>query len=770
MIQAGQRECFSSVRTPSVGRPSVRTDLDAFGRPGFLYAHEPRAAQHGPITTTSFHAASTTVCDPLDNAAGTHFHVTCSTSRTDGFVVISQGDPEQDEVTYDTDQTYIRTSGNGGITNGNTEGASETALRPSALYRAHDWLGNMQAWDDDSAVFYERSLGDIVNGADLPTEAPSRRTGALYVATNLPAEPDTADDGGWVEVRYGEDGNALSVTVHGRCGDPADNSIALDERTPTDDDTDEAYALWSVYSCATEQHYTYAWDEVNRIALARRFDREDSGDWELAVEQRYLYDASNQRTLKTTTFRGAESGTERTALYVYPGDFERRGLVTSMSGTSYDAVSGDTETQYGVGGARIVWRDGDRDDTLDRDQRVTIALTDLIQSTTAVIDLATGELVESGSYYANGARETYRSNETETVTPEPMGFTGKEADEEVGLTYFGHRYLMAHLGRWASPDPLQTHAVGGGEAVNGYHYVSGNLLQARDPLGLWEIRSSVATPAGGRASAFTAGPEEDHLNDGPGSGSFFTGFGTFSLMYSAAPGQTVNDVHFLQFLSMSMSVTTRDGRVHEIRGSISTSRPGGLAAGGVRRLNLSTSRESHVYVDQVVRYGPRRSGTPYYDLRGSAERSTEHLSMHDAPTEGSAITEDIARARRQVSRFETLTVSWNFVTYAVTDSTPDSSAGSGAPTTVLARYDVVVTETWSPGRGSVGPSRLGRTIAVNGVAVTGLSLTADQERAIGAYYERWRGSQARGALAPNPAESGDPPAPNPGPGTTPAGE
>ena len=162
--------------------------------------------------------------------------------------------------------------------------------------------------------------------------------------------------------------------------------------------------------CATEQHFTYAWDEVNRIAHARRLDCEDGGDWELAVEQRYLYDANNQRTVNTTTFRGLESGTERSALYVYPGDFERRGLVKRMSGTTYDAVSGDTETQYGVGGARIVWRTSDRDETLDRDQRITLSLTDLIQSTTAVIDLATGELVEAGSFYANGARETYRSN------------------------------------------------------------------------------------------------------------------------------------------------------------------------------------------------------------------------------------------------------------------------------------------------------------------------------------------------------------------------
>jgi len=44
--------------------------------------------------------------------------------------------------------------------------------------------------------------------------------------------------------------------------------------------------------------------------------------------------------------------------------------------------------------------------------------------------------------------------------------------------------LMPHLGRWASADPLQVHAGGGGEFGNSYHYVSGNLLQARDPLGL----------------------------------------------------------------------------------------------------------------------------------------------------------------------------------------------------------------------------------------------------------------------------------------------
>ena len=32
--------------------------------------------------------------------------------------------------------------------------------------------------------------------------------------------------------------------------------------------------------------------------------------------------------------------------------------------------------------------------------------------------------------------------------------------------------------------PARIHAVGGGEALNAFHYVSGNMLQARDPIGL----------------------------------------------------------------------------------------------------------------------------------------------------------------------------------------------------------------------------------------------------------------------------------------------
>lgn len=174
-----------------------------------------------------------------------------------------------------------------------------------------------------------------------------------------------------------------------------------------------------------------------------------------------------------------------------------------------------------IAGARVVWKNrSDRSELIDPDHRITFALTNLIQSTSAVVDLLTGELVEAGGFCPNGARETQLGADDEVggaQNPlEPLGFTGKEADEEVGLTYFGERYLVQRIGRWATPDPLSIHAAGGGEAVNAYHYVSGNLLQTRDPLALWPDLAQVKSPlitAGRHVVAVGIGTA-DALTDG----------------------------------------------------------------------------------------------------------------------------------------------------------------------------------------------------------------------------------------------------------------
>ena len=78
---------------------------------------------------------------------------------------------------------------------------------------------------------------------------------------------------------------------------------------------------------------------------------------------------------------------------------------------------------------------------------------------------------------------------------------------------------MPHLGRWASPDPLQIHAGGGGEFGNSYHYVSGNLLQATDPTGLGDEPIVVETnqrPGDAEFSVWVEDPNEQlpkHANE-----------------------------------------------------------------------------------------------------------------------------------------------------------------------------------------------------------------------------------------------------------------
>ena len=57
-------------------------------------------------------------------------------------------------------------------------------------------------------------------------------------------------------------------------------------------------------------------------------------------------------------------------------------------------------------------------------------------------------------------------------------FTGKERDEESGLSYHGARYYSPWLGRWQSADP-----AAGWPLVNSYDYCFSNPLQFSDPNG-----------------------------------------------------------------------------------------------------------------------------------------------------------------------------------------------------------------------------------------------------------------------------------------------
>ena len=139
---------------------------------------------------------------------------------------------------------------------------------------------------------------------------------------------------------------------------------------------------------------------------------------------------------------------------------------------------------------------------------VFFELGDHLGSTSVVLDKATSELVERSTFQSYGATESdYRPGRWNAFR-EDYKFTGKEEDAEVGLTYFGKRYLNAYLGRWISADPLAIHAPGEAD-LNVYAYVSGGILKNVDPLGL-EEQTVDAANAGGASAADPA----EHMGTG----------------------------------------------------------------------------------------------------------------------------------------------------------------------------------------------------------------------------------------------------------------
>jgi RHS repeat-associated protein len=88
-------------------------------------------------------------------------------------------------------------------------------------------------------------------------------------------------------------------------------------------------------------------------------------------------------------------------------------------------------------------------------------------------------------------------------------FTGKERDEENGLSYHGARYYAPWLGKWMNPDP-----AGFKDSPNLYQYVLGNPLRLTDPSGMGSVGDLIVgvTGAGSAKAAvddIAAGLSED---------------------------------------------------------------------------------------------------------------------------------------------------------------------------------------------------------------------------------------------------------------------
>jgi RHS repeat-associated protein len=110
----------------------------------------------------------------------------------------------------------------------------------------------------------------------------------------------------------------------------------------------------------------------------------------------------------------------------------------------------------------------------DASGAVLWALTDNLGTVRDVID--SNGVVKNHLVYDSFGRVVSESNSSVEFR---FGYTGRELDEETGLTYYRTRYYDAEVGRFIGEDGI---GFGGGDA-NLYRYVGNSPVNAIDPYG-----------------------------------------------------------------------------------------------------------------------------------------------------------------------------------------------------------------------------------------------------------------------------------------------
>jgi RHS repeat-associated protein len=365
----------------------------------------------------------------------------------------------------------------------------------------YDPLGSLAASSDDLGLFFDRSLGAITNG------------GSSNAAFQLQyAEHWSGAGTGNLFAYYDPAGNLAGMTVYrdgacegGRCA----------------------------------QVYRYDWDEVGRLARARRFDMttpvarpggvalQTSGDVVVAncassgtllhdgssrdgcvspsavarpplpspskvrpdqypypavpsatadVDMKAAYDARGGRVLRSYANAGTTNITYSAEIFA-----SLRLAHTTWDGTKADYRRDEsTEEVYLTAGGTALGRVT----SVNGVQHVLLSMGDELGSTTAIVDRDSGSLVERKTYTAYGQVESDYHAPNWANFREKMEFAGAEEDYEFALSYMGARYYSPNLGRWISADPATIH--GAASDLNPYAYVHGHVFAATDPTGLGE--------------------------------------------------------------------------------------------------------------------------------------------------------------------------------------------------------------------------------------------------------------------------------------------
>jgi RHS repeat-associated protein len=177
------------------------------------------------------------------------------------------------------------------------------------------------------------------------------------------------------------------------------------------------------------------WNERDQLRMTRR--QAVNGD-----DADGVYDSSGQRIRKVTELASGRVKDER----LYLGGFE----VHRVHGTS-PLVRETLHVMDGSQRLALVETRTQGSEPNIADRVIRYQLGNHLSS--ASLELDEQARVLSYEEYTPFGSTSYQATSGQTEAPKRYRYAGKERDDETGLAYYGGRYGMSWLGRWASFDP-----------------------------------------------------------------------------------------------------------------------------------------------------------------------------------------------------------------------------------------------------------------------------------------------------------------------------
>ncbi|MEU5098829.1 RHS repeat-associated core domain-containing protein [Streptomyces sp. NPDC020996] len=440
---------LTSVTYPKAGgldEETVTTTYNAYGQPRSLASGQQTYVRNtvydayglltdryygGPTGAVSGVAAQRTYS--YYYAGGTRWLRGIATTTT-----VGQYTSEKQQDLYDHDDT-------GRITELREQASGQTVQ--SQCFR-YDGQGRL------TSAYTRAGLGvcSLYSSSDFTGEAPYQTAYTYDRLGNLQSVTDTSDTGAattrdYLYPGYDDAGNWTTANAPSPHGVRKINHITAGTTTGTDTFTyDDAGQMDTRIEPGTSTDYD--WTKLGQLSTVKTTTSAGS------QLTRYTYGADGNLLLRTTP--------QETVAYLGGMELHTDGQTTTA--TRY----------YACGGATVAMRT--TTGTTTTGGKLTYLMADTQASTQLAVDATTGTTTRR-RYTPFGDE---RSGTLPTGTDH--GFLGKTEDTSTGLSLLGARAYDPHLGRFLSPDPLNTPYIP--QNLSAYSYSINDPINYSDPSGL----------------------------------------------------------------------------------------------------------------------------------------------------------------------------------------------------------------------------------------------------------------------------------------------